>query len=76
LPRAHNFLRSEAAYHYGASTEEGRKYPGAYLIQWEAIKEAKKKEHKRYNFWGVPPGKTKNSTVFINYLFLTRFWRQ
>lgn len=49
------FYGTEAAYHYGASTEEGRKYPGAYLIQWEAIKEAKKRGFKRYNFWGVAP---------------------
>lgn len=49
------FYGQEAAYHYGASTEEGRKYPGAYLIQWEAIKEAKRRGIKRYNFWGVAP---------------------
>ena len=47
------FYGQEAAYHYGASTEEGRKHPGAYLIQWEAIKEAKKRGMQRYNFWGV-----------------------
>ena len=32
---------NEAVYHYGASTDEGRNHPGAYLIQWEAVKEAK-----------------------------------
>jgi lipid II:glycine glycyltransferase (peptidoglycan interpeptide bridge formation enzyme) len=47
------FYGAEAAYHYGASTEAGRKYPGAYLIQWEAIKEAKRRGIQRYNFWGV-----------------------
>lgn len=49
------FYGTEAAYHYGASTEEGRKYPGAYLIQWEAMKEAKKRGMTRYNLWGVAP---------------------
>lgn len=49
------FYGSEADYHYGASTLEGRKYPGAYLIQWEAIKEAKRRGLKRYNLWGVSP---------------------
>lgn len=43
----------EATYHYGASTDEARKYPGAYLIQWEVIKEAKRRGFSRYNFWGV-----------------------
>ena len=47
------FYNQEAAYHYGASTELGRSEPGAYLIQWEAIKEAKRRNMTRYNFWGV-----------------------
>lgn len=49
------FYGREADYHYGVSSEEARKYPGAYLIQWEAIKEAKKRGMDRYNFWGVAP---------------------
>jgi len=49
------FYGNEAVYHYGASTKEGRHYPGAYLIQWEAIKEAKKRGKTRYNLWGVAP---------------------
>ncbi len=47
------FYRNEATYHYGASTEAGRRTPGAYLLQWEAIKEAKRRGCSRYNFWGV-----------------------
>lgn len=47
------FYNQEAAYHYGASTELGRKEPGAYAIQWEAIREAKRRGLSRYNFWGV-----------------------
>jgi lipid II:glycine glycyltransferase (peptidoglycan interpeptide bridge formation enzyme) len=47
------FYGREAVYHYGASTESGRKFPGAYLIQWEAIREAKRRGMVRYNFWGV-----------------------
>ena len=58
------FYGDEAVYHYGASTDEGRKYPGAYLIQWEAIKEAKKKGIKRYNFWGVSPEDNKEHRFY------------
>lgn len=47
------FYGTEAVYHYGASTNDGRQYPGAYLIQWHAIKEAKKRGISVYNFWGV-----------------------
>lgn len=49
------FYGKEAVYHYGASTENGREYPGAYLLQWHAIQEAKKRGITRYNFWGVAP---------------------
>lgn len=49
------FYDQEAVYHYGASTDEGRGYPGAYLIQWEAILEAKRRGMTRYNLWGVSP---------------------
>lgn len=49
------FYGKEADYHYGASTEFGRKYPGAHFIQWEAIREAKRRGMERYNFWGVAP---------------------
>ena len=54
------FYGKEAVYHYGASTDEGRLYPGAYLIQWEVIKEAKKRGMTRYNFWGVAPENKQN----------------
>lgn len=47
------FYGQEAVYHYGASTDEGRKHPGAYLIQWEVMREAKRRGMKRYNLWGV-----------------------
>lgn len=58
------FYGQEAAYHYGASTGNGRKYPSAYLIQWEAIKEAKKRGLKRYNFWGVAPEDQKDHRFY------------
>jgi len=47
------FYGKEAAYHYGASTDAARQYPGAYAIQREAIAEARRRGCARYNFWGV-----------------------
>lgn len=46
-----------AAYHHGASSSksEHRKIPASYLLQWEAIRMAKAKGMKQYNFWGVAP---------------------
>ena len=49
------FYSQEADYHYAASSDESRKFPGAYALQWAAIKEAKQRGMKRYNLWGVAP---------------------
>lgn len=52
---------TESSYHFGASSLKGRKYPGAYAIQWQAIQDAKKRNIPRYNFWGVvEPEQTKH----------------
>ncbi len=45
------FTSSTAFYHQGASIHT--KIPATYLLQWEAIKEAKKRGCWYYNFWGI-----------------------
>jgi peptidoglycan pentaglycine glycine transferase (the first glycine) len=51
------FTQSTAFYHQGASIHT--KYPVPYLLQWEAIKEAKRRGCRYYNFWGISePGRT------------------
>lgn len=47
------FYGDEADYHEGASTPDGRSQPGAYAIQWQAIRDAKARGIIRYNFWGI-----------------------
>jgi len=47
------FAGSEAIYHHGAS--ESSSIPASYLIQWEAILEAKIRGMNYYNFWGIAP---------------------
>ncbi len=42
-------------YHHGASLSEYRKIPVSYLLQWEAIREAKTRGCHSYNFWGIAP---------------------
>jgi lipid II:glycine glycyltransferase (peptidoglycan interpeptide bridge formation enzyme) len=44
---------TESSYHFGASTQEGRRLPGAYAIQWQAIQDAQAHRIPRYNFWGI-----------------------
>ena len=58
------FYNHEAVYHYGASTIDGRNYPGAYLIQWQVIKDAKKQGCQIYNLWGVAPENQKSHRFY------------
>ncbi|MDD4661945.1 MAG: peptidoglycan bridge formation glycyltransferase FemA/FemB family protein [Candidatus Pacebacteria bacterium] len=47
------FWSNIAFYHQGASSQKYPKIPASYLLQWEAIKEAKKRNCHTYNFWGI-----------------------
>jgi lipid II:glycine glycyltransferase (peptidoglycan interpeptide bridge formation enzyme) len=49
------FYGNQAIYHHAASDETFRDIPAPYLLQWEVIKEAKKRGKQFYNFWGVVP---------------------
>ncbi|MBU1327224.1 peptidoglycan bridge formation glycyltransferase FemA/FemB family protein [Patescibacteria group bacterium] len=50
------FFGGQAIYHHGASLPT--KIPASYLVQWEAIREAKKRGMQVYNFWGIAPPNT------------------
>lgn len=52
------FDHSSAYYHHGASLLKYPKVPLSYLLQWEAIREAKQRGCCRYNFWGIAEGET------------------
>jgi lipid II:glycine glycyltransferase (peptidoglycan interpeptide bridge formation enzyme) len=54
-----------AAYRHGASINIDKKIPTSYLVQWEAIKEAKKRGMNYYNFWGVAPEKASKKHPFF-----------
>lgn len=61
------YYGSMAVYRHGASTSDDkyRKIPASYLLQWEAIKEAKRRGCRYYNFWGVaPPGSKKSHPYY------------
>lgn len=42
-------------YHHSGSLTKFNKIPASYLLQWNAIKEAKNRGCKIYNFWGIAP---------------------
>jgi lipid II:glycine glycyltransferase (peptidoglycan interpeptide bridge formation enzyme) len=55
------FYGNQGFYHHSASLRDNSKIPTSYLLLWEAIKEAKKRNCKFFNFWGIaPPDKSKH----------------
>lgn len=50
-----DFVDGMAIYRHSASDEQFRHIPAMYLLQWEVIKEAKKRGMDYYNFWGIAP---------------------
>ncbi len=52
------FYNHQAIYHHSASIQQ--KIPVNYLLQWEVIKDAKKRGLNVYNFWGIAPEDRKN----------------
>lgn len=47
------FYGREAVYHYAANSLSFPRIPASYLLVWEAIKEARKRGCKIFNFWGI-----------------------
>jgi lipid II:glycine glycyltransferase (peptidoglycan interpeptide bridge formation enzyme) len=45
----------EVTYHYSGSSSKYPKIPTSYALLWEAIKMAKEKGFKLFNFWGIAP---------------------
>lgn len=65
------FYNNQAIYHHSASIEQ--RIPVNYLLQWEAIKEAKARGKKFYNFWGITPDGKKRHPWFGLTLFKKGF---
>ncbi|MBI3442367.1 MAG: peptidoglycan bridge formation glycyltransferase FemA/FemB family protein [Candidatus Sungbacteria bacterium] len=47
------FYGGSAFYHHGATSSAHPEIPASYLLQWEAIQEAKARGCALYNFWGI-----------------------
>jgi len=57
------FWQNIGFYHHGASLLKYNKIPVSYLLQWETIKEVKKRGCQFYNFWGIAPEITDKSKI-------------
>lgn len=49
------FYGQSAYYYLSGSSDKSRNTPASYFLQWQIIKEAKKRGFKYYNFWGIAP---------------------
>lgn len=49
------FYKKEATYHYAATSSKYPKVPSSYLLVWKVILEAKRRNLKTFNFWGIAP---------------------
>lgn len=67
------YFGDKALYMYGASTGEERKRMPNYLLQWEAIKLAKAKGCRIYDFWGAPDAFDENDRMWGVYRFKRGF---
>lgn len=54
------FSKNSAFYHHGASIHKYPKLTPSHLLQWEVIREAKRRGCHYYNFWGIVPEDLKN----------------
>jgi len=54
------YFKDTATYYYGASSNEFRNVMAPYLLQWQAIKDAKAAHFKSYDFLGIAPANTPN----------------
>jgi lipid II:glycine glycyltransferase (peptidoglycan interpeptide bridge formation enzyme) len=67
------FCSGEAVYLYGASGNIKRNLMPAYLLQWTAIRDAKKYGCPYYDFYGMPPAADEKHPMHGLYLFKTGF---
>ena len=68
-----DYVGDMAIYRHSASDEEHRDIPAMYLLQWEVIKEAKKRNKKIYNFWGIAENENKKHPWYGLSLFKKGF---
>jgi len=67
------FYKDEATYLYGASSNEKRNLMPTYLLQWQAIVDAKEWGAKIYDFYGIPPLDDPSHPMAGLYRFKTGF---
>ena len=68
-----SFYGENSVYLHGTSSYEYRKYMAPHLIQWEAIKEAKRQGCSYYDFWGIEGSDSESKIKGQDWRGITRF---
>ncbi len=68
-----DYIGPVAIYHHAASNAQYRNIPANYLLLWEAIIEAKKRNKLYFNLWGIAPTESKKHPWSGFTLFKTGF---
>ena len=67
------YYKNTATYYYGASDYEHRNLMAPYLLQWEAIQEARRRGMKHYDFLGIAPEEKEGSAAVHPWSGVTEF---
>ncbi|GHV15916.1 peptidoglycan bridge formation protein FemAB [Spirochaetia bacterium] len=67
------FRGQEATYLYGASSDRKRNLMATYLLQWQAMRDAKAAGCLRYDLFGIPPNDNPDHPMAGLYRFKTGF---
>ena len=59
-----NIYKDTAAYLHGASSSEGDRHSASHLLQWEIMKELKRRGIEQYDLWGIDEQKWPGVTRF------------
>lgn len=70
------FSKTESVYLYGCSSNVKRNLMPNFLLQWNAIKDAKSYGSLYYDMYGIPPSEDENHPMHGLYLFKTGFGGQ
>lgn len=69
------YFNQTATYLFGASSDEHRNLMAPHLLQWKMIQDAKARDYKYYDFWGINPIDSTSPNYYLRWEGFSRFKR-